>query len=991
MATITLTTDVNNHITAASGTSISYLQDENLIRDTSTSPTDFSGNINVSDMILTTQRWSNLGSNNITINGGVSVFSAGATGLGGASNSIGSGATNIDGHDFINAGTGDASFGAFATGTGTIQNTNFINTSGTGWFLGFATWLGTFSNISLDGFLDSHASLATVVDGFTYSGRARGANRTQASNDRNQGYTARVLMNGLSQDHMTVHNNVFPNQNNAYSDTRASQVTCTINDADNRIYLVNNRYEDQSGQTANTFKVGAFGQGTFGTCEWIETYTWRPVFLDAADIAIGTTTVIEDVRIIGLPALTRIFRDTQSSTEYALSDAIATNVNPHSGSGRLTYLMQVGDAQEVTASNGQRATTEVMTKGLAFNLDGTTSVISPTSVTTKSYTHLIDEPTRMSEVNIPVYSGGATGTYNFTADEDISNYATDANLNGRTQTQALALTALADITDAYPALKAHWYTTDTSRFAFTPTITGGLLNPGTGKSINFSRTGATDYASTGLRIQATTIGIGNVTGVTGATTTDYDTLTPPSGFTMGVGAHANFGNSLDGVNVALESTGTGLVDVGTFTLIAASTLSRITFSVPAGAPTFPNAASTYSFQQGGITYTATNIIEPGNGVAAIDFTPSFASIMPSGGTVTVQEGGTSSTTSVLTLATGSTTISDLNFGTGFTTNANRASVFADNTSSAAKTISIPAGDTWLSEHSGLQALIEARNYTVVQVAVVVQRTTSVVIPAGSSGTIVQRDLTTNSNETVTITNGVASAPFSTIASNSTSSFRYYYKLNSTPGGATYGIRVQDVPTGTDNITVEPLVINSVFVENAATDPNRSFTFSSSTGNDIIGRFSSTSGGAAASRPSSQAAVITAANSSNYFNWIVFHELEQDLIDYGILSATMNIPDANGQATTSNRIVLISNVNTGQTNLNNVSGFVTQDTGGTTESTGAGVPQVQNIPLGNLDQATAIGALSAVLNTNQRLQYIAGGDVSVFPRGETEAEYITRIS
>ena len=901
MATITLTTDVNNHITAASGTSISYLQPENLIRDTSGEPTDFSGNINVADMILTTPRWSNRGTNNITITGGVSVFSAGAAGLGGTSNSIGSGATNIDGHDFINAGTGDASFGAFATGTGTIQNTNFINTSGTGWFLGFATWLGTFSNISLDGFLDSHASLATVVDGFTYSGRARGVSRTQAANDRNQGYTARVLMNGLAQDHFTLHNNVFPNPNNAYADQRASQLTCTINDQNNRIYLVNNRYEDDASIAANEFKVAAFGQGSAGTCEWIETYTWRPVFLDAADIAIGTTTVIEDVRIIGLPSLTRIFRDTQSATEYALSDAIATNVNPHSGGGRLTYLMQVGDVQQVTASNGQRSITQTMTKGLAFNLDGTTSVISPTSVTTKSYTHLIDEPTRTSEVNIPTYSGGATGNYDFTADEDISNYATDANLNGRTQTQSLALTALADITDAYPALKAHWYTTDTSRFAFTPTITGGLLNPGTGKSINFSRTGATDYASTGLRIQATTIGIGNVTGVTGATTTDYDTLTPPSGFTMGVGAHTNFGSTLDGVIVV-------------------------------------------------------------NG-------------------------------SIITLATGSTSIANFDFGADLTTNAQRASVFTDNTGSTIKTISIPAGDTWLSEHSGLQALIEARNYTITQAPANVSLQIEGILSNLASvrtlgGYFVWKQGTSGSLNTVVIGASTTAAQLTvTRADNITDTFHAWY-IPASPSASASSLHdynyIPWTPSTSGNAILAPfepdptgIVIAGISTDTFALTPAASLDANSR------GRYTINETATSFSIPDTLALGRAILNTRLYIESVATSTLDGDNRPFRFVATTggSGIQFARLGAGSS-VIELFSSTN--QKTLSNAANIRTIDL-----ASAIGVPSVTTSS--TIVSVAPISDVDNALNANARLQYIAQGDINVLPRAETEAEYITRTS
>ena len=59
------------------------------------------------------------------------------------------------------------------------------------------------------------------------------------------------------------------------------------------------------------------------------------------------------------------------------------------------------------------------------------------------------------------------------------------------------------------------------------------------------------------------------------------------------------------------------------------------------------------------------------------------------------------------------------------------------------------------------------------------------------------------------------------------------------------------------------------------------------------------------------------------------------------------------------------------------------------ATAAGVPSVTTSS--TILSVAPLADVTSALNANDRLKYIADGDISVFPRGETEAEYITRTS
>ena len=242
----------------------------------------------------------------------------------------------------------------------------------------------------------------------------------------------------------------------------------------------------------------------------------------------------------------------------------------------------------------------------------------------------------------------------------------------------------------------------------------------------------------------------------------------------------------------------------------------------------------------------------------------------------------------------------------------------------------------------------------------IQRTINVTIPTSAEGFITLRNLTDDTNETRLIASGVISAALPDISSEDTDSYRLYYKLESTVGGATYRTRIQDVPTGTADINIEPLVVNPFFTDGAQAGGLLGFTFAASTTADIIGTFSATSAAVETTRAISQGAAVAAANDDDYFNWIVANELTVDPIDYQPGSVLFNT-SVDGVTTTDNRVVLRSNVNTAQTIINNWNGVITNDTGGTTISTGAGIRQVLNIPIGEADIATVTTAVSGTIS------------------------------
>ena len=242
----------------------------------------------------------------------------------------------------------------------------------------------------------------------------------------------------------------------------------------------------------------------------------------------------------------------------------------------------------------------------------------------------------------------------------------------------------------------------------------------------------------------------------------------------------------------------------------------------------------------------------------------------------------------------------------------------------------------------------------------IQRTINVTIPTSAEGFITLRNLTDDTNESRLIASGVISAALPDISSEDTDSYRLYYKLESTLGGATYRTRIQDVPTGTADINIEPLLVNSFFTDGAQAGGTLGFTFAASTTADIIGTFSATSAAVETTRAISQGAAVAAANDDDYFKWIVANELLVDPIDYQPGSVLFNT-SVDGVTTTDNRVVLVSNVNTAQTIINNWNGVITNDTGGTTISTGAGIRQVLNIPIGEADIATVTTAVSGTIS------------------------------
>ena len=245
-------------------------------------------------------------------------------------------------------------------------------------------------------------------------------------------------------------------------------------------------------------------------------------------------------------------------------------------------------------------------------------------------------------------------------------------------------------------------------------------------------------------------------------------------------------------------------------------------------------------------------------------------------------------------------------------------------------------------------------------AAVVNRTITVNVPTGSSGVLVIRNITDNTNSTFTVTNGAITGTIPTISSADTDRYNIYYKLNSTVGGDTYRARVVVVPTGTSNIIVEPLLVNAFFTDGALAGGLLGLTFASSTGADIVGTFSATSAAVETTRATSQGAAVMAANDIDYFNWIVTNELTVDPIDYEPGAVLFNT-SVDGVTTTDNRVILRSNVDTAQTTVNNWNGIITNDTGGTTISAGAGIRQVFNLPIGSADIATVTTALSGTLS------------------------------
>ena len=242
----------------------------------------------------------------------------------------------------------------------------------------------------------------------------------------------------------------------------------------------------------------------------------------------------------------------------------------------------------------------------------------------------------------------------------------------------------------------------------------------------------------------------------------------------------------------------------------------------------------------------------------------------------------------------------------------------------------------------------------------IDRNILVTVPTTSSGMLTVRNTTLNTNSMFMITGGAVVGTLPTISSADTNSYSIYYKLNSTVGGATYRTRIIQVPSGTADILVEPLLVNAFFTDGAEDGGALELTIASSSTADIIGTFGSGSAAAVTTRATSQGAAIEAANDIDYFNWIVSNELTIDPIDYQPAAVLFN--DAvDGITTTTNRVIVVSNVNTAQTVVNNWNGVITNDTGGTTISAGAGVRQVFNLPIGEADISTVTTAVSGTIN------------------------------
>lgn len=205
----------------------------------------------------------------------------------------------------------------------------------------------------------------------------------------------------------------------------------------------------------------------------------------------------------------------------------------------------------------------------------------------------------------------------------------------------------------------------------------------------------------------------------------------------------------------------------------------------------------------------------------------------------------------------------------------------------------------------------------------------------------------------------------------TDRIRYYYKLDSTLSGSNrraYRVAIGDVlfPSVTENVTIEPLEVNSFFIQDALVNSSLSYTFGASTGNTITGTFSSTSAAATTSRASSQAATIIAANSSNYLDWLVSNSHTVDLIDYQPAAVIFNqsvLPTLGANE----GVVLVSTTNTTQTIVNNYTNHLTNAVGTDTLFAGTGIRQVINTPIGSADIATVTAAVgntvSDTLNSN----------------------------
>ena len=286
----------------------------------------------------------------------------------------------------------------------------------------------------------------------------------------------------------------------------------------------------------------------------------------------------------------------------------------------------------------------------------------------------------------------------------------------------------------------------------------------------------------------------------------------------------------------------------------------------------------------------------------------------------------------------------------------------------------------------------------------IQRQIELVIPTNTdgsvntnvSGTFVLRNTDTNANQTFAVTSGALVGTLPTISSADTNDYIIYYKLNSTTGGTgtVYRTRIVQVPDGTGNVLVEPLVVNEFFTSGSEGNIGFTFGFAPSTGNGIEGRFITTS--TPPTRAISQGAAVLAANDIDYFNWIVANELTIDPIDYQPAAVLFN-NEVPGITATTNRVVVASATNSSQTSVNNWNGFETYSTGTDLIFTpGSGIAQVLNIPIGEADISTVTAAVSGSIaagvdnsRTAERVEYIAEGRVSRIPRGETEAQYQDR--
>ena len=427
-------------------------------RNTFLADKGFSLAVNYLNLTNSNQAWTFRNGNITYVAGPAAITSSGL-------NTVASGVTNslLTIEDCNITATNGAQNGFGQAGSGAVADLIIRNNiydiagttspDGTTWFINGENYSANtiFANNLLLGSVFNTPVLGNLLFGITFDGTTRQQGGFATA------YTTRI--NGF--ERQTTRNNsgamqcVYPG---TYTGVNVHFQYSTGFQTDNPIYyLYNNRYENGSIRVVID-NGGAPNRDDF-RCGFVEGYVWRPVFTDVVSGA-----DITDVRIVGIPANTRILPATFSPTT-ALTPAADGAVNS------TGYYFQTDSIADTVIANNATIS-ELNNKALDFTT-GAVRTSNVHNVRFKSYTHLAS--TADTQVSLVDFDGT---NYTFTDENSHSlQYSADPNLNGRAvdATQTAPAEILRELDDFYPTIKRAWAADNSLNTEFPFTVSGSSL------------------------------------------------------------------------------------------------------------------------------------------------------------------------------------------------------------------------------------------------------------------------------------------------------------------------------------------------------------------------------------------------------------------------------------------------------------------------------------------------------------------------------------